>query len=534
MKRFTTILAALMLLFTQQGISEEIISGYITSDMTLTNDRVWLLQGFVYVTNGATLTVEPGTLIKGDKATKGALIISRGSKLMADGTADQPIVFTSNGPVAFRNYGDWGGIILLGKASINQAGGEAIIEGGVEDGQGNGTYGGGLNPDDDDNSGVLRYVRIEFPGIAFQPNNEINGLTCGGVGRATVLENIQVSYSGDDAFEFFGGTVNAKYLVAFRSLDDDFDTDNGYRGKLQFLYSVRDPNVADISGSVGFESDNDATGSGNTPITGAIFSNVTVAGPKYSTNTINANYKRGAHLRRNTQQCIYNSIIMGFPSGLMVDGSAAEANATNDILQVRNMVISGCTNNFEVASGSSFDISGWFNNAAYGNATYTANADLMLTDPFNLSAPNAVPMAGSPMLSGADFSSTNLSDSYFEPVSFRGAFGNTDWTAGWANWDPQQTGYTGVETISSLSTLTVYPNPMKTTSMLEFTLNESNEVNISITDVSGRLVREVLNDRLAAGLYKISLWLGDLTSGMYFVHIRSGEENQMIKVNVEQ
>lgn len=533
MKKFSILILVLTALLSQATRAQEVLSGYITTDKTLTSDKIWLLEGFVYVTNGATLTVQPGTIVKGDKPTKGSLIITRGSKLIADGTADQPIVFTSNGPVGFRTYGDWGGIILLGKASINQPGGEAIIEGGVDDGQGNGTYGGGANPDDNDNSGILRYVRIEFAGIAFAPNNEINGLTCGGVGRGTTLDHIQISYSGDDSYEFFGGTVNAKHLIAFRGLDDDFDTDNGFSGKLQFLYGLRDPNVADISGSNGFESDNDATGSTNTPNTHAIFSNVTIAGPKYSTNTINANFKRGAHIRRNSQQCIYNTILMGYPSGIMIDGSACETNATNDVLQIRNTVISGCTNNFEVASGSSFDISGWFNNPSYGNMTYAANSDVMLTDPFNLAAPNALPMAGSPVLSGADFSASNLDDTFFDVVNFRGAFGGTDWSAGWTNWDPQNAGYTGIETPKTISAFNVYPNPMKTSSMLEFSLSESNDVNISITDVSGRLVREVMNDHLSAGLYKISLWLGDLTNGMYFVHIRSGEENRMIKLSVE-
>ena len=131
------------------------------------------------------------------------------------------------------------------------------IEGGVNNAAGDAFYGG---TDANDNSGVLRYVRIEFPGIAFTDNNEINGLTCGGVGAATTLEHVQVSYSGDDSFEFFGGTVNAKYLIAYRGWDDDFDTDFGYSGKIQFAVSLRDPEIADQSGSNGFESDNDGSG----------------------------------------------------------------------------------------------------------------------------------------------------------------------------------------------------------------------------------------------------------------------------------
>ena len=534
MKRFTTMIALIALMCTQAFVFAQspviTVTGYISNSTTWTKDNIYLLSGFVYVNNGATLTIQPGTLIKGDKFTKGALIIARGAKLIADGTLTEPIVFTSNGPAGFRTYGDWGGIIILGKAAINQPGGEAIIEGGVDDGQGNGTYGGGLSPDDSDNSGTLRYVRIEYPGIAFTANNEIKGLTCGGVGNGTILEHIQVSYCADDAFEFFGGTVNAKYLIAYRALDDDFDTDNGYRGKLQFLYSLRDPNIADISSSNGFESDNDATGSTNTPVTHPMFSNVTIAGPKVSTNAFNASYKRGAHLRRNTQTSIYNSILMGYPSGLMIDGSATEGNATSGILQVRNTVLSGCTNNFEVASGSTFDISGWFNTASFGNTTYAANADVMLTDAFNLSGPNPLPAAGSPVLSGASFA--DLSDPFFEVVTFRGAFGSTDWTLGWANWDPNNEGYTSINEPAIISGINVYPNPMSTQSILEFNMPETDNVNIVITNLSGHIVSHVMNTQMAAGHHSVEIANTGLSAGMYFIQMRSGNNSQVLKLIV--
>ena len=219
MKRSLLILSLLLCgLWSQAQI---IVSGEITQNTTWTNNNIYIISGWLYVRDGAALTIEPGTLIKGDFATKGALIVERGAKLYADGTAEQPIVFTSQKAPGERYYGDWGGIILCGKASINvpenvgngTAAGENIIEGGVGS-----IYGGGANPDDDDNSGILRYVRIEYGGIAFQPNSEINGLTCGGVGRGTIIDHVQVSYSGDDSFEFFGGTVNCTHLVAYLSL----------------------------------------------------------------------------------------------------------------------------------------------------------------------------------------------------------------------------------------------------------------------------------------------------------------------------
>ena len=209
----------------------KVLSGTIDNSITL-KKGTFTLKGYVYVNNGAVLTIEPGTIIKSDISQKGALIVERGSKLIADGTATDPIVFTSGKPSGEKAPGDWGGIILLGKAPTNRPTSPApIIEGGV-----NRPYGG---TDANDNSGTLRYLRIEFSGIAAEPGSEINGLTLGGVGAGTILENIQVSFGGDDAFEFFGGTVNAKNLVALGTYDDDYDFDFGYSGKIQFAVSLK-------------------------------------------------------------------------------------------------------------------------------------------------------------------------------------------------------------------------------------------------------------------------------------------------------
>lgn len=171
----------------------------------------YLLKGWVYIADGAELTIEPGTIIKGDKQTKAALIAERGGKLIAKGTATEPIVFTSEEAAGSRKPGDWGGIILCGKAKNNQT--EQQIEGGPR------TKHGGA--DDADNSGALSYVRIEFAGYPFQKDKEINGLTLGSVGSGTEIDHVQVSYSNDDSFEWFGGTVNCKYLVAYKGWDDD-------------------------------------------------------------------------------------------------------------------------------------------------------------------------------------------------------------------------------------------------------------------------------------------------------------------------
>ena len=169
---------------TDLGNNTNKVEGSSSASFTFTSNKQWLLQGFVYVEDGATLNIEPGTVIKGDKNSKGTLIIKRGAKINATGTSTQPIVFTSNQAAGSRDYGDWGGIILCGRANNNQPGGEAIIEGGPD-----AYYGGGSSPNDADNSGTLQYVRIEFPGIALQPNQEINGLTLGAVGSGTTIES---------------------------------------------------------------------------------------------------------------------------------------------------------------------------------------------------------------------------------------------------------------------------------------------------------------------------------------------------------
>ncbi|MEO8066309.1 MAG: hypothetical protein ABI599_01325 [Flavobacteriales bacterium] len=408
------------------------LSGSITTNTTLTADKKYLLTGFVYVEAGATLTIEPGTVIMGDKNSKGTLIVKRGAAIMAEGNSGAPIVFTSSQPAGQRAPGDWGGVVLCGKAPINAAGGEATVEGGPD-----AQYGG---TDALDNSGVLKYVRIEFPGIALQPNQEINGLTLAAVGSGTEIAHVQVSYSGDDSFEWFGGDVNVKNLVAFGGLDDDFDMDYGFSGRGQFLVALRDPNQADASGSNGLEHDNDASGTTATPYTTPVLSNVSIYGPQATSGTsINSNFKRAAHLRRNAHSRVFNSNFAGFPTGVLIDGSLCEANCDANELKLRNCVFSAMGTLTAVASGSLWDVNAWFN--ANGNTSLADNSALLVADPFNLSDPNFLPNGGSPLLAGAAFNDSDVMDPFFEVTSYRGAFGDTDWTNGWCNWDPQNTNY---------------------------------------------------------------------------------------------
>ena len=290
------------------------LSGNINTTTTLTSDKVWTLKGYVYVTDGAKLIIQPGTTIISDIAEKGALCIERRAQIIAEGTATKPIIFTSGKSVGERAPGDWGGIIILGRAKTNRSS-EPTIEGGI------GRAFGGIN--DADNSGVLKYVRIEYAGIAAMPNSEINALTLGGVGSGTVIENVQTIYANDDAFEFFGGTVNAKNLYAYATADDDFDFDFGYTGTITNGVAKRDPQFVD-SGDAGngVECDNDGTGSSAQPVTHPKLYNMVLIGP--NTSSALSNHNLGLRFRRATQFTMKNSIVWGWMKG----GLSLESNET--------------------------------------------------------------------------------------------------------------------------------------------------------------------------------------------------------------
>ena len=290
------------------------LSGNINTTTTLTADKVWTLKGYVYVTDGAKLIIQPGTTIVSDIAEKGALCIERGAQLIAEGTATKPIVFTSGRTNGEKQPGDWGGIVILGRAKTNRTS-EPTIEGGI------GRPFGGTN--DLDNSGVLKYVRIEYAGIAAMPNSEINALTLGGVGSGTIIENVQTIYANDDAFEFFGGTVNAKNLYAYGTADDDFDFDFGYRGSVSYSVSKRDPLFVDgADAGNGVECDNDGTGTSATPFTHPKLDNMILVGP-FDVASL-ANHNLGLRWRRATQFTITNSKIVGYQKG----GFSMESNET--------------------------------------------------------------------------------------------------------------------------------------------------------------------------------------------------------------
>ena len=290
------------------------LSGNINTTITLTPDKVWTLKGYVYITDGAKIIIQPGTTIVSDIAEKGALCIERGAQIIAEGTITKPIIFTSGKPSGERAPGDWGGIVILGRAKTNRSS-EPTIEGGI------GRAYGGTN--DADNSGILKYVRIEYAGVAALPNSEINALTLGGVGSGTVIEHVQTVYANDDAFEFFGGTVSPKNLYAFATADDDFDFDFGYTGTVTNSVSKRDPQFVDNGDAGnGVECDNDGTGSSAQPFTHPKLTGMVLVGP-FDVASL-SNHNLGLRWRRATQFTITNSKILGYMKG----GFSIESNET--------------------------------------------------------------------------------------------------------------------------------------------------------------------------------------------------------------
>jgi hypothetical protein len=443
---------------TTYGAPTVTVNTAITTNTTWTSNNVYLIQGLIYVKNGATLTIQPGTVIRGDATiANSSLVITKGSKINAVGTSSNPIVFTSSKDAGTRTPGDWGGVIILGKGTLNRPGGVANIEGIST--SADTEYGGGASPDDNDNSGNLKYVRIEYGGYIFATDQEINGLTLGAVGRNTVVDFVQCSFINDDAFEWFGGTVNSSHLVAYRCLDDNWDTDFGYSGSVQFALGVRDANISDQSAgstSEGFESDNDGAGSSNTPQTTCVFSNVTdisgfrgtVTNPYAST----FKFRRGARLRRNSGIKLLNSILTDAPFGVMIDGAACRANLKTGVTVFKNNIVAGCIQAVDPATAGYATVKDSLFSASIFKNDSLASTSGLIVNPYDFLNPDYRPASGSLALSNVTFNDAAFTGriivvsaaSSIREVTYRGAFAPAPavmWTEGWTNWDPNNTAY---------------------------------------------------------------------------------------------
>ncbi|MFO0594958.1 MAG: hypothetical protein U0228_06630 [Myxococcaceae bacterium] len=403
------------------------VTADITTDTTWTKDHVYILKQLTYVT-GATLTIQPGTTIAGDAAS--ALIVSRGAKLVAAGTASEPIVFTSSLPAGQRGsvQGDWGGLVFLGRAVINTMGGEGNAEGLVDDPKNK--YGG---TDDAYDCGTLKYVRVEFAGRPLSANNELNGITLNGCGSGTTIDFVQVHRGVDDGIELFGGTVNMKHLVITGSDDDGLDWDKGWRGKAQFVIAAQVPG----RGNHGIEADNDATNADLMPRSAPVLYNVTLVG-RNPDMAASEGPSRGIILRAGTAGLLHNVVVTNFTdTGLIVNGNPSKEQWSMGALAVKNSIffqnpVNGVVDYHAPALADGGVSDNMFDELSAMQAPSLNNRldiDPKLVAATNVTAPVFKPLADSPALMGG---ATPPSDGFFDSsATFVGAVGTDDWTTGW-------------------------------------------------------------------------------------------------------
>ena len=415
-----------------------IVSGRLTSDTTFTADTLWLLDGAVFVDEPARLTIEAGTQIFGRSETNGTLIISQGAQILANGTAEAPIVMTSDVEVGERARADWGGLIINGRAPLNVPGGQGEGEGDT------GIYGG---DDPDDDSGHLYYVRVEFAGTEFSPDNELNGIAFQGVGRRTEVDHIMVKFNKDDGLEFFGGTVEVKHVICFAIADDSFDWTDGWQGKGQFLIAMQMGDDADN----GFESDNNGDNNDLTPRSDPTLYNVTLIGDPYDFPGDESDI--GMLLREGTAATIRNFIITGFKEAAVdIDHTATYAQLTAGNLTLENgivygnCIVEGCVDNFmpddddaEAAVPTMEYVTG-APHVYLMDPVLGAPSHLCAFCPFDLIDPtrNFAPREMSPALSGMVRPAVPPNDGFFDIANFIGAVGppgsgQDDWFMGWTD-----------------------------------------------------------------------------------------------------
>ena len=406
------------------------LTGVITQDTTLTADKRWLLKGTVFVGDGASrtvLTVEPGTTVVGDKATTGVLVIRRAAQLRAVGSREMPIVFTSGQPVGMRRSGDWGGVIINGRAPINECGLEPsqCTQFNQAFGEGGTGFFGGSDPEDD--SGELRFVRIEFAGKLLSPENELNGLALQGVGRGTQLDYIQVHRGKDDGIEFFGGTVDIKHLLVTGAEDDSLDWTWGWQGRGQFIVTQHWRGDADN----GIEADNNDDERDAEPRAHPVLSNVTLVGVPTSTTS-----DYGLLLREGTGAELHNAVVLGFEDACVnIDHAETWANAMRSTgsstvasggLVFRNTILS-CATLFEEDPTDPVTIETFVLSMNEGNSV-VSDAASILEDALDTVSPDMRPKAGGAAASGG----VVPQDAFFEPVDYRGGVDPAgSWTLGW-------------------------------------------------------------------------------------------------------
>lgn len=432
---------------------DAVISTNITSDRTLYADTTYTLSGFIQVLNGATLTIQAGTRIEGDFDVVGSsLFITRGARINAQGTAADPIVFTSSRPAGQRQAGDWGGLIIIGNGLINRAAPVTL------EGTGTGidnpaqTYSGGAS--NADNSGTLRYVRVEFAGYGTAADQELNTFTFAAVGSGTTVEYLQALYGLDDSYEWFGGAVDARYLVSYEAGDDHFDMSEGYVGRLQHLIAYQTQRVINRPGAGNSSGDPQAIendgcagtgcvdGQNSTPFTTPVVANFTLVGPGAGTDIDATNGGFGMVLRRGTGGYYVNGVIARMPKGAIgIRDAATQTRIDDGIFDMRHIFVAESPSIFTTASGGILLADSVARNIVRDGAATTASLFTTFTMPATSAASfDWAPAAGSPIAGGGLTTFTgNLAaaaGTFVQGTAYRGAAspGGVKWWTGWTTY----------------------------------------------------------------------------------------------------
>lgn len=398
-----------------------------TGTTTWTADKKYLLEGIVFVNDGQTLTIEPGAVIRaktGQNVNASALVVAPGGKIYAEGTPEAPIIFTVEGDdlqgsVPVEANGLWGGVIILGNAPVNTASGEQMIEG-IPFSDPRGMYGGN---NEDDNSGIIKYVSIRHGGTQLSEGNEINGLTLGGVGRGTTLEYVEVISNRDDGFEFFGGTVNGRYLLSAFCGDDAFDFDLGYTGNCQFIVGIQ----AGATGDLLIElSDNEGY-----PATRPEITNGTFIGRGMDENGQTARFDNSS------AGTISNSLFLHQKQGIQIEYSGDQLDSYQQFLDGHIRILNNVF--YMVGNNSALQILGVYSNNITDVTEQDATVDPHLENAGNLLVNpqiNYNPQTISEMNLFPENNSLGdlhiSGNPWFKQVSFKGAFGTTNWLNNWS------------------------------------------------------------------------------------------------------
>ena len=549
MKKTKLLLSALMIAGTSALSAQIVVTDADLGSGTYnwTADNEYLLDGFVFLEAGGVLNIAPGTVIKGKETPTGGdlastLIITQGAQIIANGTADEPIIFTSElddvavgGYLSYTDRALCGGLIILGNATIGNATSTAAIEG-IPTDDPRGTYGGA---NDADNSGSLKYISIRHGGAEIGAGNEINGLTLGGVGSGTILEHIEVYANLDDGIEFFGGTVNIKWAAVSFCGDDSFDWDQGYRGKGQFWFVLQDANSADNAGEL-----DGATPDGATPFANPNIFNATFIGSGVGAAAENAT---ATLFRDATAGTFGNSIFTEFAQHAIevedlpaASGIDSRQRMENGDLNLLNNLYFGFGTGDEWVAGELIRVTTDAEDAA---ATFLVNHmtsnNNEIVDP-ELNGISRITDGGldpRPAVDGPAYTTaqaTEPADAFYSDVDYKGAFSadETPWVVGWTALDinGHLSQFTSITQNEAVNNIGLYPNPVAENATLSFNLAHSSNLSLFITDISGKRVATIADaNEYAVGVHTIRVNTSNLPSGVYFLHVAGTDGNSTIQ-----